>query len=68
MTITHLDPVRQTAALAADVRAGLGGRPKTLPPKYFYDAAGKRVVRSDHSFGRVLPNSHRAGDPARACR
>jgi L-histidine N-alpha-methyltransferase len=43
MTITHLDPVRQTAALAADVRAGLGGRPKTLPPKYFYDAVGSEL-------------------------
>ena len=43
MTTTHLDPVRQTAALAADVRAGLGGRPKTLPPKYFYDAVGSEL-------------------------
>jgi len=43
MTTTHLDPVRQTAALAADVRAGLAGRPKTLPSKYFYDAVGSEL-------------------------
>jgi L-histidine N-alpha-methyltransferase len=29
--------------LAADVRAGLGRRPKTLPPKYFYDERGARL-------------------------
>src|SRR5277367_6171398 len=27
-------------ALRADVRAGLTASPKTLPPKYFYDALG----------------------------
>ena len=40
---THLDSARQAATLAADVRAGLGGRPKTLPPKYFYDAVGSEL-------------------------
>lgn len=29
--------------MAADVRAGLTARPKTLPPKYFYDAAGSAL-------------------------
>jgi L-histidine N-alpha-methyltransferase len=29
--------------LAADVRAGLGATPKTLPPKYFYDARGSEL-------------------------
>ena len=43
MTVTHLDAARQTAALAADVRAGLGARPKTIPPKYFYDAVGSEL-------------------------
>jgi L-histidine N-alpha-methyltransferase len=42
VTTTHLDPAR-TAALAADVRAGLTATPKTLPPKYFYDAAGSEL-------------------------
>jgi L-histidine N-alpha-methyltransferase len=31
------------AALARDVRAGLSQRPKTLPPKYFYDAVGSAL-------------------------
>jgi L-histidine Nalpha-methyltransferase len=54
VTTTHLDAVRQTAALAADVRAGLGVRPKTLPPKYFYDAVGSelfaQVTRLDEYY------------------
>jgi L-histidine Nalpha-methyltransferase len=40
MTTTYVDPARQAADLAADVRAGLSAQPKTLPPKYFYDAVG----------------------------
>jgi L-histidine N-alpha-methyltransferase len=39
----HLAPGDARAALAADVRAGLTGRPKWLPPKWFYDAAGSRL-------------------------
>lgn len=31
------------AALARDVRAGLSRRPRTLPPKYFYDAVGSAL-------------------------
>ncbi len=30
-------------ALEADVRAGLGASPKTLPPKWFYDARGSEL-------------------------
>ncbi len=36
----HLDPGALAAQMAVDVRAGLTGAPKTLPPKYFYDARG----------------------------
>ena len=36
----HLDPGALTAQMALEVRAGLGADPKTLPPKYFYDAVG----------------------------
>jgi L-histidine Nalpha-methyltransferase len=32
-----------TALDGADVVRGLGARPKTLPPKYFYDAHGSRL-------------------------
>ena len=36
----HLDPGSLTEQMAHDVRTGLGARPLTLPPKYFYDARG----------------------------
>lgn len=36
----HLGAGAMRAALEADVRAGLTARPKTLPPKWFYDAHG----------------------------
>lgn len=34
------------SALAEDVRAGLAGRPKSLPPKYFYDALGSLLFEA----------------------
>lgn len=36
----HLAPDAMRTALEADVRAGLTATPKTLPPKWFYDARG----------------------------
>jgi L-histidine N-alpha-methyltransferase len=36
----HLDPGALAEQMAADIRAGLTATPKTLPPKYFYDAHG----------------------------
>jgi L-histidine Nalpha-methyltransferase len=36
-------PGRYLEALRADVRAGLTAMPKTLPPKYFYDARGSEL-------------------------
>ena len=36
----HLAPDAMRAALERDVRAGLSASPKTLPPKWFYDARG----------------------------
>lgn len=39
----HVDPVGLHDALADDVRRGLRHRPKSLPPKYFYDAAGSAL-------------------------
>jgi L-histidine N-alpha-methyltransferase len=39
----HLAPESYLAALRADVRAGLTASPKTLPPKYFYDARGSEL-------------------------
>jgi L-histidine N-alpha-methyltransferase len=39
----HLEPDDTARALAADVRAGLGATPKTLPPKWFYDDRGSEL-------------------------
>lgn len=39
----HLDPGALAEQMARDVRAGLGTRPLTLPPKYFYDARGSEL-------------------------
>ena len=43
----HLEADSFRAALEADVRAGLTATPKTLPPKYFYDARGSEL------FGQI---------------
>ena len=39
----HLAPEAMREALEADVRAGLTASPKTLPPKWFYDARGSML-------------------------
>jgi L-histidine Nalpha-methyltransferase len=39
----HLDPEELADQLARDVRAGLLATPKSLPPKYFYDAHGSAL-------------------------
>jgi L-histidine N-alpha-methyltransferase len=39
----HLAPAAYLEALRRDVRAGLTSTPKTLPPKYFYDALGSEL-------------------------
>ncbi|MEO8585078.1 MAG: L-histidine N(alpha)-methyltransferase [Acidobacteriota bacterium] len=33
-------------SLARDVKAGFAGRPRSLPPKYFYDALGSRLFEA----------------------
>jgi L-histidine Nalpha-methyltransferase len=39
----YLDPGALAELMADDVRAGLTAMPKTLPPKYFYDARGSEL-------------------------
>ncbi len=39
----YLEPETLGRALEADVRAGLGATPKTLPPKWFYDDRGSEL-------------------------
>jgi dimethylhistidine N-methyltransferase len=39
-------PAEASSQFARDVIAGLTARPKTLPPKYFYDEAGARLFEA----------------------
>ena len=39
----HADAHTRLKAMAEDVLRGLGSRPRSLPPKYFYDAEGSRL-------------------------
>jgi L-histidine N-alpha-methyltransferase len=41
--VVHLDPGALAAQMAVDVRDGLRSTPKSLPPKYFYDARGSEL-------------------------
>src|ERR1700733_4922077 len=36
-------PIETADPFAADILAGLSAKPKRLPPKYFYDAAGSAL-------------------------
>jgi L-histidine N-alpha-methyltransferase len=42
----HLTARHLRAALEEDVRAGLAGTPKTIPPVWFYDEAGSRLFEA----------------------
>ena len=64
----HLDPGALAAQMAIDVRAGLTADPKTLPPKYFYDARGSELFDEITRLDGVLPDPRRAGDPRPARR
>ena len=51
--------------LRRDVHDRHGRQPtKSLAPKYFYDDARQRVIRSHLRSARVLPHAHRAHDDA----
>lgn len=43
------------AALRADVRTGLTGSPKTLPPKWFYDARGSALFEQITALDEYYP-------------
>jgi L-histidine N-alpha-methyltransferase len=60
-------------ALAEDVRAGLGSRPKQLPPKWFYDARGSALFEEITRLPEYYPTraereilTDRAGEIAAA--
>jgi L-histidine Nalpha-methyltransferase len=46
LTIHRLTRAGAADEFAADVRAGLSGRPKALPPKYFYDDLGSKLFEA----------------------
>ena len=39
----HLDPTTSSKVVQEDIRRGLTGHPKSLPPKYFYDSLGSAL-------------------------
>ena len=43
LPVTHIPGNRTTPSLADDARAGLAQAPRSLPPKYFYDAVGAEL-------------------------
>lgn len=62
-------------ALHVDVREGLTGVPKTLPPKWFYDARGSELFERITELDEYYPTraergilTTRAADIAEACR
>lgn len=46
LVIHHSTQETAQDSFAEDVRAGLTSRPKTLPPKYFYDALGSQLFEA----------------------
>ncbi|POX41415.1 L-histidine N(alpha)-methyltransferase [Streptomyces sp. Ru73] len=68
-----LPPDATAAALRADVAHGLTGTPKTLPPKWFYDARGSELFEDITALPEYYPTRAereilvaRAGDIAAA--
>lgn len=46
LNIITLEPHAASATFADDVRTGLGAKPKSLPPKYFYDELGSKLFEA----------------------
>ena len=51
----HLTELDAGAALRADVRAGLTAHPKSLPPKWFYDARGSALFEQITTLPEYYP-------------
>ncbi|MEL7207590.1 MAG: L-histidine N(alpha)-methyltransferase, partial [Actinomycetota bacterium] len=51
----HLRPDALRRALLDDVRTGLGERPRTLPPKWFYDHAGSVLFEQITALPEYYP-------------
>lgn len=54
LTVARVPPERAVPSLEDDVRAGLLAPPRSLPPKYFYDATGaelfEQITRTDDYY------------------
>lgn len=71
----HIAADDLTKALHTDVREGLTGDPKTLPPKWFYDARGSELFEQITALDEYYPTraertilTARATEIAGACR
>jgi L-histidine N-alpha-methyltransferase len=71
----HLPPDHLERSLRADVRAGLTGTPKSLPPKWFYDKLGSDLFEQITQLPEYYPTrseqeilDRRAGEIAAATR
>ena len=51
----QLTPADLARELRADVAAGLTASPKTLPPKYFYDATGSELFERITELPEYFP-------------
>jgi len=51
----HLSPADLRDALERDVRDGLGGDPKSIPPVYFYDEVGSRLFEAITELPEYYP-------------
>jgi L-histidine Nalpha-methyltransferase len=51
----HLAEDHAARALASDVRAGLSATPKSLPPKWFYDARGSELFEQITTLPEYYP-------------
>lgn len=54
-------PIRKSSTLHEDVLAGLGAEPKTLPPKWFYDAEGARLFEDITALPEYYPTRTELG-------
>lgn len=59
--LVTVPPAVQLPTLAEDVMAGLFSRPRTLPPKYFYDARGSELFDRICATREYYPTRTEAG-------
>lgn len=57
----HLDSAEAAVTMLDDIRRGLTGEPKSLPPKYFYDEAGSALFERITSLTEYYPTRAELG-------